>query len=133
MTRQHNELKVLICEDEYLLAIDLASQLGERGVTVAGVMARVSDVREAMQQQAFDANAAVLDVQLLDGSASDLVMPMLARGMTVVLCSGYGARDLPPELAGLPSVGKPTDIDELLAALGGTGSTAGRWRPEGVR
>jgi ActR/RegA family two-component response regulator len=117
MTRQCNDLKVLICEDEYLLATDLASQLGERGVTVAGVMARVSEVREAMKKQGFDANAAVLDVQLLDGTASDLVTPMLAMGMTVVLCTGYSARDLPPELADLPSVGKPTDIDELLSVL----------------
>jgi ActR/RegA family two-component response regulator len=117
MSRQYKHLKVLICEDEYLLAIDLASQLGERGVTVAGVMARVSEVREAMEKQGFDANAAVLDVQLLDGTASDLVTPMLAKGMTVVLCTGYGARDLPPELADLPSVGKPTDIDELLSVI----------------
>jgi ActR/RegA family two-component response regulator len=117
MTQPHGDLRVLICEDEYLLASDLATELGSRGVAVVGVMGRVSEIKTAMESPDFAANAVVLDVQLLDGMALDLVAPLLARGVAVVLCSGYGTRDLPPEFAHLPSVGKPTDTDQLLAAL----------------
>jgi ActR/RegA family two-component response regulator len=117
MTQHFSGLRVLICEDEYLLASDLAAELSDRGVTVAGIMARVSEVMAALEREDFNANAVALDVQLLDGMAFPLVEPMLAKGMSVVLCTGYGARDLPPEYANLPTVGKPTDIDRLLAAF----------------
>lgn len=111
-------LNVLICEDEYLLAIDLAAELGKRGIAVAGIVPTVAEALEVMERDDFAANAAVLDVQLLDGMAYPLIAPMLARGMAVVLCTGYGQRDLPDEFAQHPSVGKPTDVDRLLEAFG---------------
>ncbi|HEV7346482.1 MAG TPA: hypothetical protein VGN60_12710 [Devosia sp.] len=117
MARQLSDLRVLVCEDEYLLASDMATQLANRGVHVVGIMSRVSDIHAALGDDGFEADAAVLDLKLLDGDAASVVVPMLARRIAVVLCTGYGTRDLPPELAHLPKVGKPTDIDELLAVL----------------
>jgi ActR/RegA family two-component response regulator len=111
-------LNVLICEDEYLLAIDLACELGKRGIAVAGIMSSVSETLQSMQRDDFCANAAVLDVQLLDGMAYPLVAPMLARGMAVVFSTGYGQRDLPKEFLGYPNVGKPTNLEQLMIALG---------------
>jgi ActR/RegA family two-component response regulator len=110
-------LNVLICEDEYLLAIDLASELGKRGVAVAEIIPTVAETLAALKRDDFAANAAVLDVQLLDGMAYSLVAPMIARGMAVVFCTGYGQRDLPDEFAQYPSVGKPTDVNRLLEAF----------------
>lgn len=112
-----DELRVLICEDEYLLASDLAYELEARGIVIAGILGRVSEVETALADGAADANAAVLDVQLLDGPSFGLVSLMLARGITVVFCSGYGPQDMPDEFAHVPCVSKPTDIDELLDAL----------------
>lgn len=117
MARQFDDLRVLICEDEYLLASDLAQELGDRGVSVTGIVSRVSDIHSVLESGGLDANAAVLDVKLLDGNTFSVVAPMLARGMAVVFCTGYGTRDLPAEFAHLPKVGKPTDIDELLGAF----------------
>lgn len=112
------DLRLLICEDEYLLASDLAMELGERGATVVGIMTSIAETLKAMDDPSMNANAAILDVRLLDGMAFGPVAPMLAKGMAVVFRTGYGADDLPPEFAHLPSVGKTTDIDELLAVLG---------------
>lgn len=113
-----SNLRILICEDEYLLASDLAMQLGERGATVVGIMASIQDTLKALEDPSMYANTAIVDVKLLDGMAFDLVAPMLARDITVVFCTAYGSQDLPAEFAHLPSVGKPTDIEELLAVLG---------------
>lgn len=117
MTRQYNKFRVLICEDEYLLASDLATELEERGATVVAIMARIAEVDQVLQDQGFTANAAVLDVKLLDGMVFELVGRLQARGVAVVFCTGYGTQDLPPEFRHLPLIGKPTDIDELFAAL----------------
>lgn len=114
---QSSDLRVIICEDEYLLATDLAAELKARGATIVGIMARSDQVVNAMGLPEFNANAAVLDVKLLDGTAFDLVGPMLSKGMAVVFCTGYVQADLPDRFAMLPRVGKPTDIDQLLAAL----------------
>ena len=108
-----------------MLASDLAMELGERGITVVGIVASVADTLKAMEDKSFNANVAILDVRLLDGMAFDLVEPMLARDMAVVFCTGYGPHDLPSDFAHLPAVGKPTDIDELLTVLGKT-SLAGK-------
>ena len=121
-----HELRVLICEDEYLLATGLARELGERGVTVVGSMATVADTLKALEDRSFNANVAILDIRLLDGFAFELVEPMLARNMAVIFCTAYGCNDLPSEYAHLPSVGKPTDIDELLEVLGSLGMKGNR-------
>ncbi|MDP2782726.1 hypothetical protein [Devosia sp.] len=120
-------LRLLICEDEYLLASDLATELGERGATVVGIVASIAETLKAMDDPSMNANAAVLDVRLLDGMTFDLVAPTRAKGMAAVFCTGYGADGLPPEFAHLPSVGKPTDIDELLAVLGKAVLLTQRW------
>lgn len=112
-----SELRVLICEDEYLLASDLAAELDRRGVTVAAVMARASEVVDALDRDELDVDLAVLDVQLLDGTVYHVVPALLAKGIAVAFCTGYGRRDLPAEFAHFPCVGKPTDVDELLQAV----------------
>lgn len=117
MAQHSGALRVLICEDEFLLANDMATELARRGVCVAGIVARVADARAALDREGFDANAAVLDIKLLDGEVFPVVPLMLARGMAVVFCTGYSAQDLPPEFAHLLTVGKPTDIEELLRAF----------------
>jgi ActR/RegA family two-component response regulator len=110
-------LRVLICEDEYLLASDLAAELDRRGLTVAAIMARASEVADALERDDLDIDLAVLDVQLLDGTVYHVVEPLLARGVAVIFCTGYGRRDLPAEFAHFPCVGKPTDVDLLLEAF----------------
>lgn len=117
MPHQPTQLRILICEDEYLLASDLAAELAERGVRVEGILAKVSDILEAVGRDDFAANAAAVDVQLLDGMAYPAVRPLLDKGVAVVLCTGHHPDDLPAECAGLPSVGKPTDVDRLLRAF----------------
>jgi DNA-binding LytR/AlgR family response regulator len=112
-----SELRVLICEDEFLLASDLAAELARRGMTVAAVMARASEVVDALDRDELDVDLAVLDVQLLDGVVYHAVPALLAKGIAVVFCTGYGRRDLPAEFAHFPCVGKPTDVDELIQAI----------------
>lgn len=111
------ELRVLICEDEYLLASDLAAELGRRGVSVAAIMARASEIVDALERDELNVDLAVLDVQLLDGTVYHAVPRLLAKGIAVVFCTGYGPRDLPAEFAHFPCVGKPTDVDLLLEAF----------------
>jgi ActR/RegA family two-component response regulator len=108
---------VLVLEDEFLLATDLVMELEARGVAVSGTAARLSQAMALINRNDFRANAAILDVELIDGSSFPLVEPLTQRGVVIVFCSGYGRGDLPPEYAHFPFVSKPANADDVLEAL----------------
>lgn len=117
MMGNSNDLRVLICEDEYLLAADMVSELELRGIEVTGIVPTLKGLLAELDRPNFNANAVVTDVSLLDGPVFSAVQGMLDRGLAVVFCTGYVEKDIPAKFAHIPAVGKPTDIDALVAAL----------------
>lgn len=111
------DLKVLICEDEYLLAIDLAQQLEALQAQVVGIVGSLGDLREAIQSNATSFNAVVLDVQFADGRAYDVIPLLEEQGLATAISSGYGPEERPPEYAHIPWITKPTTADHIAAAL----------------
>ena len=112
------DVRILICEDEYLLASGLAGDLEALGVRVLGIVARAAD-GIALLDELSDAglNAAIVDIRLLDGSAFPLVERLREKSVSVVFFSGYSAEDVPDRFSEIPVVTKPGHIDELLRAL----------------
>jgi ActR/RegA family two-component response regulator len=112
------DVRILICEDEYLLASSLASDFEARGVQVLAIVAQVAE-GVALLDELVDAglNAAIIDIQLIDGPAFPLVERLRERSISVVFFSGYSARDLPEKYRDFPVVTKPGNIDERMQAL----------------
>lgn len=112
------DFKILICEDEYLLASDLAAELETRGATVLGVFARAGDAIASLDEMR-DAglNAAIIDMQLLDGSSHALIELLREIAVPIVVFSGYSAEHIPAKFAGIPVVTKPGGIEQILSAL----------------
>jgi DNA-binding response OmpR family regulator len=112
------DVRILICEDEYLLASGLAADLEALGVRVLGIVARAAD-GIALLDELSDAglNAAIVDIRLLDGSAFPLVERLREKSVSVVFFSGYSAEDVPDRFSEIPVVTKPGHIDELMSAL----------------
>lgn len=87
---------VLVLEDSVLVAMALEAALDDRGfdVIVAGSLAAAND-----RVGKVDLAAALLDLQLPDGSSVDLARALHARGCPVAICSGVdseaGADELP--------------------------------------
>jgi PAS domain S-box-containing protein len=108
-------MRVLIVEDEPLAALDLRAALEEAGAQIAGM---ASTLKEAMAQAEKDVSVAVLDVNL-DG---EMVYPaaerLAARGIPVILTTGYDTSTVVPErLAGMPAFQKPVDYLRLVQRL----------------
>jgi CheY-like chemotaxis protein len=106
---------VLVAEDEPLTALDLRLTLEQAGADVAGVAATLD---EAMGLVDGPLSAAVLDVNL----GGEMVYPaaerLLARGIPVVLATGYDARAVIPEpLRALPTLQKPVEPARLVQFL----------------
>lgn len=98
--------KVLLVEDEYLIACDTASLLRDAGAEVVGPLGGLAQVRELAACEPR-LNGAVLDVQLGDGSVCPLVPELAARGVSVLLATGYEPEVLPEALHGPPHLAKP--------------------------
>jgi DNA-binding NarL/FixJ family response regulator len=110
------DLRVLICDDEYLLAMDMAQQFEELQAEVVGTVGRLSDLREAVLNGSR-ANAIVLDIQFADGRAYDLLPLLEEKGLAVAISSGYDVEERPPQYAHIPWVNKPAAADTIAAAL----------------
>lgn len=80
--------KVLICEDEPVLAADLASIVEEAGHVVCGVF---HNARAALRSAAeFKPDIAIIDLTLADGDTGATVAQTLqSLGIRVIILSGH--------------------------------------------
>jgi CheY-like chemotaxis protein len=107
---------VLLAEDELLVAMDIEASLRELGCEVIGPGATVAEVERLAEHP--DLDGAVLDVNLRGVKVFGALPPLLARGLPVLLSSGYDEAILfPDEFRDLPVLVKPYDARRLGAAL----------------
>src|ERR1700744_701757 len=83
--------RILIGEDEGVVALFMEDILAEFGYEVAGVIGRLD---EAMAREP-DYQIAVLDVHLNGHSVFDFADRLAARGVPFVFATGYGERGIP--------------------------------------
>jgi CheY-like chemotaxis protein len=107
--------RIMIVEDEYLIAMEVQDLLTELGAEVVGPFGRLAPAVEAVNREQL--HGALLDVRL-DGETIDAIAEALvARGVPVLLATGYEKAQLPPSLQHLPMVRKPYDEKELRGLL----------------
>jgi DNA-binding response OmpR family regulator len=106
--------RILVVEDEPLVAIMLDDALEEFGFHVVGP---VENLKSAVQLAGCERlDAAVLDVNI-DGAISDAVADQLiARGIPFIFVSGYD-RTLGLRYSAVPMLRKPFSIEDLHLAV----------------
>lgn len=112
-----NELagaRVLIVEDEAIVAFMLEDMLVELGCAVVGPALRLADALRLVEEEA-GIDAAILDVNI-GGERSDRVAEALTRRrIPFVFATGYGRQGM--ALTGGGLVAKPYRVDDIEAAL----------------
>jgi two-component sensor histidine kinase/CheY-like chemotaxis protein len=115
--------RVVLVEDEPLVALMMQRMLSQLGAAVIGPFGSVADAFAGLSQQ-FD--AAVLDVNV----AGELIYPfadeVVRRGVPIVFLTGYEADSLEERFAGAPVLTKPIEASELVDALGTAVFAAGQ-------
>jgi two-component sensor histidine kinase len=113
--------RVLLVEDEPLVAMMMGRTLTDLGCEVVGPIATLA---EAMSKTPFQVDAAVLDVNVAGELIYPLALRLKAQGVGLVFVTGYEADSIDPRFAGAPVLTKPIEAAELAAALAGvTGPT----------
>jgi CheY-like chemotaxis protein len=109
-------LRILVVEDEYMLAEDLRQALERLGAEVVGPVATVEQALKLLQSEGSP-DGAVLDVNL----QGDYVFPVLDllrnKRVPFVLATGYDGWALPTAYADAPRCEKPLDMRRLTSAL----------------
>ncbi|HEU4961195.1 MAG TPA: response regulator [Sphingomonas sp.] len=106
---------ILIVEDEYLIADDLARDFAGQGATVIGPFATLDDALERLDEHRPD--MAVLDINLRGDAVFPLADALSARNIPFVFATGYDAGSIPDRFVRVPRCEKPVRSRALLGAL----------------
>ncbi len=107
-------LRVLVVEDEFLVALDLSSILDDLGCVVLGFAATVP---EALCLLAADPpDVTLLDINLDGARTTPVALALAADGVPFIAVTAYAS--LPePVFDGVPIVGKPFRPEQVRDAL----------------
>jgi CheY-like chemotaxis protein len=108
-------LRVLLVEDESMVALLLEDMLAELGHEVVGPVARLDKALEMAQRQALD--VALLDVNLDGREIYPVAEALAAREIPFVFVTGYGRGALPAPYRDRPTLQKPFRRNELRVLL----------------
>jgi PAS domain S-box-containing protein len=111
--------RVLVVEDDFYLASDLAAVLRNSGAQVVGPFSTESQAIEAAMAASID--AAVLDINLGPGPSFAAAGAVKDAGVPYLFLTGYDTSIIPAEFKLVPVVGKPANlrmvVQELARAL----------------
>lgn len=113
-TAQEREGRLLLVEDEALVALELARAFEDSGWEVIGPAATLDEGFRLLQGESPD--AAVLDVNLNGEMVFPLADALTTRGVPFVFCSGYESLEA-ERYSASPVVRKPTSFARLMAEL----------------
>jgi CheY-like chemotaxis protein len=111
---------VLIVEDEYLVAADLAAALEECGAVVFAPVGSVKDALDQIAHHGESLDAAVLDINLRGETVYPVAAKLYALNVPFVFTTGYDADGIPSLYSEVPRLEKPADIGKLVRILENT-------------
>jgi CheY-like chemotaxis protein len=111
--------RVLVVEDEALVAMMLEDGLLDAGAEIVGPARSVSEALAMIERTASDGglSVAVLDINLEGAAVFPVADCLAARGVPFVFCTGYGDGCDRGTHVAAPVLAKPFGPDALVAAV----------------
>lgn len=107
--------RVLIVEDEPLIASMLIDWLEELGHEVVGPTAENAQALAYLHQGAVD--AAFVDIEIQDGNAYSLADELRRLLIPFTFATGYPTDTIDRRFSDIPSLGKPFEYEGFISAL----------------
>jgi len=126
----HRTRRVLLVEDESLVAMMMQELLNEFGYAVLGPAGEVGAALRAAAAETFD--GAILDVNLNGSPIYPVADALIARGLPFLFITGYDAESIGTRYPGVPVIQKPVEPEGLRIALAALFRNAGGAADGGV-
>jgi DNA-binding response OmpR family regulator len=110
-------LRLLVVEDEAMIALMLEDMLDTFGCVVVDVAGTLSKGIDLAENEALSLDGAILDVNLGGEAVYPVAERLAKRGVPFIFCTGYGIAGLATRFAHVPTLAKPYMREELEAAL----------------
>jgi DNA-binding NtrC family response regulator len=107
--------RVLVIEDEPLIALDLTQILSDAGAIPLGPATTVEDALELISSTGFD--AALVDANLGGKPVDSVAAELIRLGTPYVFVTGYGRDWLPADFQRVPIITKPLAKEIILETV----------------
>lgn len=108
-------LRVLVVEDDYLIAEDARCVLEKAGAEVIGPVRSVEDIQGALGRSKPD--CAILDINLGEGPDYLPAETMMAEGIPVIFVTGYDQEAIPIDFSSVELLQKPAKPGTIIRAV----------------
>jgi CheY-like chemotaxis protein len=108
-------LKILVVEDEVLVALMIEDMLLDLECEVVGSARNVADALSLLDGRLID--GAVLDLNLGGETVYPVAEALAASGIPFVFLTGYGAAGIDLSFSRVPAIAKPFHLPALEKAL----------------
>ena len=109
-----SKARVLVVEDEPLVALQIEDALQDAGFDVAGPAKSVAEALDLLQAPC---NGAVLDIMLGSETSEPVAKVLIERGIPFVTLSGYSEEQRPKVFADIIGLSKPLASELLVEQL----------------
>jgi CheY-like chemotaxis protein len=107
--------RVLVVDDEWLIADTTAMVLGEGGYDVVGPVGSVRGALALLTREHVD--AALLDIRLGDEDSFAVAADLVCRGIAFAFVTGFSRVEVPAAYAGIRIINKPASTSQLVEAV----------------
>lgn len=112
-----DNLRILVLEDEFIIADEIASILEDAGHTVIGPTATVEAAISRLEEDAAKPDAAIIDANLRGDSSLPVARKLRELSVPFCICTGYRSNDLSSEFGEVAMVQKPVSPAAILATI----------------
>jgi CheY-like chemotaxis protein len=108
--------RVLIAEDEYLLAKRMVEEFAKLGVDTIGLASTVKRALDLVEHSG-PLDAAVLDIRLRNEMIFPVADALRARGVPFVFATGYDPKIIPDRYKDVVRYEKPFDVAQVARVI----------------
>jgi DNA-binding NtrC family response regulator len=105
---------LLVVEDDYMIAFDLAQWLEELGLQILGPAGSVEDALKLVHANGDKIDGALLDINLRDERVYPVADSLAVRGLPFAFTSGYDDVAIAPPYDQAQRYEKPLDREQVL-------------------
>lgn len=115
--RELRACRILVVEDEYILADELQTELEDAEAIVLGPTGTLKDALALVTSEPH-IDGAILDVNLRGEMAYPLADQLIERGVPLVFTTGYDEDVIPSRFADVVRCEKPVNMRRVAQAIG---------------